>query len=441
MQYLRLKNVVLVNYLDDFLIVDKSELNCRENIFITCEVLQNLGFIINKEKSVLSPKKYCKFLGFNINSETMEIELPLEKRTRTQKLLLDFKSKKNCKIREFSKLTGILVSSCPAVKYGFLYTRSFEREKFIALKKSGDDYDQQMSISGNLKEDFEWWLKRIMVANNDIRLNSYVIEIFSDASSTGWGVSCNEQKVHGWWNPIEKNNHINYLELVAAFYGLKCFAKDLRNSEILLRIDNTTAIAYVNKMGGIRFPHLHSLAKCIWQWCEERNLFIFASYISSKENIEADTQSRIRSTGTEWELGQKYFCQIAKKWQVPDIDLFASINNAKCKRYISWQRDPNSISVDAFTVSWSNEFFYAFPPFSMILRVIRKIIDDRAEGILVVPLWPTQVWFPLFKRCSVGEVLIFKPSPDLLLSPFREPHPLASCLTLVAGRLSGSRFV
>lgn len=55
--------------------------------------------------------------------------------------------------------------------------------------------------------------------------------------------------------------HINYLELKAAFFGLECFAKNLSHCDILIRIDNTTAIAYINNMGGIQFPNLSKIAK------------------------------------------------------------------------------------------------------------------------------------------------------------------------------------
>nr|KAG5688439.1 hypothetical protein BaRGS_001856 [Batillaria attramentaria] len=34
--------------------------------------------------------------------------------------------------------------------------------------------------------------------------------------------------------------------------------------------------------------------------------------------------------------------------------------------------------------------FYAFPPFSVIPRVLQKVRRDRAEGVIVVPRWPTQ---------------------------------------------------
>lgn len=352
MQYLRLDDIITVNYLDDVFIVEESMIVCKNNINKVSDYLQSLGFVINKENSQLIPSKICKFLGFHINSSKMIIELP-EKKAKNLKKYSRIQAEKTCKIRDFSRLIGILVSSCPAVRYCLLYTRAFEREKFIALKKSQGDFDKFMPLSTKLQFDFLWSVNNISVKNDPIRSNSFVLEIFSDASRSGWGAACNDQKIHGWWSNEQRKHHINYLELTAVFYGLKTFAKDNNNCEILLRIDNATAIAFVNKMGGIQYPHLHDLAKNIWQWCESRQLFVFASYISSKGNTIADKESIIRSIGTEWELGDKYFRRIIKNCQSPEIDLFASINNAKCKKYISWQKDPNTVAVDAFTVSWS----------------------------------------------------------------------------------------
>lgn len=36
-----------------------------------------------------------------------------------------------------------------------------------------------------------------------------------------------------------------------------------------------------------------------------------------------------------------------------DVDLFASSRNAKVPRFVSWYIDPDSIAVDAFTLSCS----------------------------------------------------------------------------------------
>lgn len=122
------------------------------------------------------------------------------------------------------------------------------------------------------------------------------------------------------------------------------------------------------------------------------------------------------------------------------MDLFASRTNAKCTQCISWKPDPDAVTVDAFTVSWNNTFFYAFPPFALILKCLRKIIDDNAIGILVFPYWPGQPWYPLLIRMLTSNIIYFQPDGDLLRSRFRIPHRLHTSLTLWAATLSGQHL-
>lgn len=432
--YLRKQNILISIYLDDILCINDDYQTCCKNIQIICDLLESLGFVINREKSCLTPSKQCKYLGFIVDSQLMSLSLPIEKTIKLKQTISVFKCKKQCKIREFAQLLGLLNSACPAVKYGLLYTKLLERERFLALHSNNDNYDAVMKIPETLYPDLDWWLNKLGTSDNPIRQQNYVVELFSDASQSGWGAVGNNNKVSGSWTVEEQKCHINYLELKAAFFGLKCLAKNLLNCEILLRIDNTTAISYINRMGGIQYPHLNSIAREIWQWCETRNVFVFASYINTKDNIEADYESR--KSNIEWELSHSAFQEIVINFGQPDIDLFASRSNNKCDTFISWKQDPDAIAVDAFTVKWSQYFFYAFPPFSIILKVLQKIKNDQAVGVLVVPYWTTQPWFPLFSSMLIKEPIIFHPNKTLISSNFREHHPLHETLTLVAGLLS-----
>lgn len=437
MQNLRDRGFLSVIYLDDIYLMGDTYKTCLENFQATRKLLESLGFVVNMEKSNFTPSQVVKFLGFLFDSRNLTMSITDDKRLNIKKELLLYSTIQRCKLRKFAHFIGLLVSACPAIKYGWLYTKSFERVKFLYLKRK-DDYDQIITLPAYLKEDFDWWILNIDRANNPIRTGDYCFEIYSDASRSGWGISCESKTASGLWSVEELKSHINYLELMAAFFGLKIFAKDLRNCEILLRIDNTTAISYINRMGGIQFPHLNTLSKHIWQWCEARNIFLFASYIKSNDNVIADAESRRLHADVEWELADYAFTAICKKFSIfPDIDLFASRINRKCKRFVSWHRDPDAFQVDAFTISWCNHHFYAFPPFCLVLRVLQKIINDKAEGIVVVPKWPMQPWYPLFKKLLISELIEFAPNELLLSSPFSAQHSLHRSLTMVAGVLSG----
>lgn len=303
---------------------------------------------------------------------------------------------RRCKIKIFAQLVGLLVSACPGIEYGMLYTKQFERCKFLSLR-GHDDYNRYMTIPQNLQADFKWWLQAIDNSVRKIRDDFFHYEIFSDASTTGWGCACGSATANGSWSKDEQAMHINYLELLAAFFGLKVFTKDSRDQQLLLRIDNTTAISYINRMGGVQYPHLNKITKNIWQWYEARNLYIYAHYIKSSEIRVADAESRKVHPDVEWSLTELAFDKIVHCFGLPLIDLFASRLNKKCALYVSWDRDPDAFAINAFTISWSDKYFYAFPPFPIILKTLRKIILDKAIGIVVLPLWPTQPWYPIFE--------------------------------------------
>ena len=108
---------------------------------------------------------------------------------------------------------------------------------------------------------------------------------------------------------------------------------------------------------------------------------------------------------------------------------------------MSWKPQQGALCIDAFTISWSKIFFYAFPPFAMILKALSKIKKEGAEGIIVVPFWKNQAWFPLFKSLIIGETIIFEPNDHMLLSSCRtKTHPHARKLRLIAARVSGRLF-
>lgn len=295
-----------------------------------------------------------------------------------------------------------------------------------------------MTISNYVMLDVEWWLKNLMKSFNDIKQDHFEWEIFTDASESGWGACAKGQRTHGWWTEEDVNNHINFLELKAIYLGLKSLCNHVTDSNILIRSDNTTAISYINRMGSVKYPNLSDLTRLIWQWCELRNVWLFATYIPSTDNWMADKESRSLQPETEWTLSSKHFKKIVDRFGPPEFDLFASQHNKKCDRYASWHPDPEAAVIDAFTFCWGDTNFYAFPPFSMVLRTIQKIIRDQAKGILVVPYWKTQAWYPLFSKILIEKPILFTPKDNILFSSCRKQHPLSRSLSLVAGHVSGN---
>ena len=200
----------------------------------------------------------------------------------------------------------------------------------------------------------------------------------------GWGAALGNDETGGRWTSAEATNHINILELQAAFFALKAFCNNTHHTHVQLQIDNTTAVAYINNMGGSQSPLLNTLAKEIWNWCIERDIWVSAVHIAGKLNTSADNKSLNFSDKHEWSLSRVYFLEIFSTFPELNIDLFASRLNNQLDTYCSWKPDPGCTHVDAFSINWSNFNFFAFPPFSLIPKCVQKIIQDKAKGILLI---------------------------------------------------------
>lgn len=205
-------------------------------------------------------------------------------------------------------------------------------------------------------------------------------------------------------------------------------------------IDNTVALKYITKMGG-RKPVLNELAKQIWHWCEDRNIWISAFHIPGRLNIRADKLSRMKkkcNDDMEWALAQSMYDKIVLKMGRSDIDLFASKQNRKSQLFISYVPEKDALAVNAFSVTWNYNLHYAFPPFSIIGRVIQKLCQDKAELILVAPLFPSQPWFPTMLRQISGQSYVLPKSDSILYLPGTLKQHKLKKMRLGAFRLSGN---
>ena len=193
-------------------------------------------------------------------------------------------------------------------------------------------------------------------------------------------------------------------------------------------------------MGTTRSPECNEMAKQIWGFCENNNIFITCAHIPGKENIVADKESRREYKQGEWMLNKEIFQYALEYYQYsPDIDCFASRANAQLDTYVSRQPDPFATHIDASSINWMNFKTYLFPPFSVINRVLQKLRVDKATALCVLPQWTTQAWWPHVQEMLVCEPLRIPPSPKNLVLPNRkeEYHPLHTKLGLLICMLSG----
>ena len=222
------------------------------------------------------------------------------------------------------------------------------------------------------------------------------VTMTTDASQTGCGCTVNGISTGGCWDPEEADRHISYLETMVVFLRLQSFSDhdQVSDKHVKVLVDNTSAMACINQMGTCHSNDINSLVIKIWQWCIRHNIWLTVAHIPGKDNIIADGEFRKSRRETEWALHpQIYHDAIAHLGQTPEIHLFASRLNYKCKLYVSYQPDPGATGafvINAFHLSWESLNFYAFSPFCIIQKVLKKIRKDSATCVILVP---TQAWW------------------------------------------------
>ena len=427
-----------VFYLDDVLIMNQEENMALQQTWAVVDLLEALGFLVNFNKSVLTPSQEITFLGFNIDSRQRQVRLPGTKITSIQREAQSLLSQQEVSARTLASFIGKLSSAILAVYPAPLHYRSLQRLKHQALHRAG--YDSPMWMSVEAQEDLRWWIDHLGAWNGRAIQDptpEWVIE--TDASKKGWGAYCNGDFTGGCWSQEESRLHINVLELLAATFGVQAFCKSVQVSSVLLKTDNTTVVAYINKMGGTRSPMLIQLAKDLWQWCLKRGIHLRAEHLSGELNITADFLSRHLRDRTDWVLNPELFAMINSKMGPLDIDLFATRFSTQLQRFVSWRPDPMAEATDAFVQDWCQGMGYAHPPWCLISRVLAKAQAQKATLVLIVPLWQTQAWFPQLTAMLVEEPILLPQGPDTLSpspncdSPMKENPP-----QLIACKVSGS---
>ena len=67
------------DFVDDYMVIGSTPEECLRNTIFVMELLTDLGWKINWEKSILVPTQRLKFLGLIVDSKEMVFDVPKEK--------------------------------------------------------------------------------------------------------------------------------------------------------------------------------------------------------------------------------------------------------------------------------------------------------------------------------------------------------------------------
>ncbi|XP_040296051.1 uncharacterized protein LOC121007863 [Bufo bufo] len=254
--WLRSRGIRLIIYLDDILLLAQDRHTLLSHLELTSNLLAGLGFPINYDKSVLTPARIMEFLGFSVDSVAETLSLPTTKIKEIRKELRRTLDMPQISLRHLARIIGLLSSSIQAVFPAPLHYRALQRLKTAHLHK-GATYADLICLDDETRDEIRWWICNLQAWNGKAICGPRPdFTVDSDAILLGWGAHCEGISTGGRWSMEESPLHINALELLAGSFAIRSFAKDMVRACIRLRMDNVSAVRYVNAMGGTHSPML-----------------------------------------------------------------------------------------------------------------------------------------------------------------------------------------
>ncbi|KXZ42413.1 hypothetical protein GPECTOR_150g41 [Gonium pectorale] len=278
-----------------------------------------------------------------------------------------------------------------------------------------------VQLSPAAREDLAFWLdvlradssvwdgvKRCVVSDIDLVRGEFLgpdgAVVFTDASGSGFGAWWGQSEVQGAWQSDEQQLHIAWKELSAVLRALETWGPGLTGRRVLVRCDNTQAVAAVNR-GSTRIPEGRPIARQML-WLAIRHGFeLRAEHIAGRENGRTDRLSRQldRARDQNLRLKPQVFRRLTRLAGFqPAVDCCCDVRglNAQrgCGRFFS-----ASNSVLGRASQLAGHALWAYPPHSLIGEVLAEIVaalqlDGQTRALVLVPDWRDRPWFPAFIR-------------------------------------------
>ena len=416
--FLHSRGISLHRYLDDFLIRSQSRSLCHLWTQLTLQLLFFLGWGVSLEKSDLDPSQEFQYIGVLFRT-LLGIMVPPEDRVANIRRLASLLLESRPQARDWATFIGLLSSAERQVPFGRLRIRPIQQCLSRQFSWGLDPGTKEVLPDAATREAVRWWSDPANLLKG-MPLGPFQpdVSLYTDACEVGWGAHAQDFQASGTWSPLEDTLFINAKELLAVLRAFECSPERWRNKKVLVALDNSTAVSYINKQGGTRSPQCLRITYQLYQFVQDHGMVIRARHIPGVLNRLADLLSRgDRVVQTEWTLDPRVAHRIFAIWGRPHLDLMAIRLSAQLPTFVSPVPDDLAFAVDAMSLSWDHMDAYVFPPWPMIQGVLTKAQLHQCLLTAVLPRWPNSPWFPLLLRLLIDHPRKLPHNHDLITMP------------------------
>ncbi len=165
-------------------------------------------------------------------------------------------------VHYLQRVLGLMAAASTVIPLGLLQMRPFQ----LWLRARGfhprANPQRQIRVTRQGLHTLSMWFRpRFLTLDPTLGPCCHRKMLTTDASLTGWGAVLDGRPAQGIWRGHFLEWHINCLKMMALFRALKYFLQQLRGYHVLVWVDNTAVVSYINHQGGLRSRRLNRLAQ------------------------------------------------------------------------------------------------------------------------------------------------------------------------------------
>ena len=152
------KGIRIHQYLDDWLVRATSHQVCLQHTQVLVQMCQDLGWLVNIEKSELEPKQIFNFVGYQFDLESGRVRPTPDRWQSLQEKIMELLSLPTCSVWDFMSLIGLLTATEKQVHLGRLHMRPIQWH----LKSNWripESLEKVIPLPRSLHPHSRWWLK------------------------------------------------------------------------------------------------------------------------------------------------------------------------------------------------------------------------------------------------------------------------------------------
>jgi hypothetical protein len=286
----------MVKILDDFLILNRSKVECASQLRAFLAMCEDIGIPMAIDKT-FAPDTTMIFVGYELDSIMMEVHMPVDKLEKARSLISQFLQTDRHKIqlRELQSIIGFHNFTCAVVRPG----RAFLR-RLIDLTIGVRKPFYSIRITAQARQDLRTWLHFLESFNGrslflpNRWITSPSLHLYTDASGTlGYGAVLGNAWFWGTWDGSWRNQNITLLEFYPIVLSIQVWGHLFANKCLVFHTDNLALVSVINSQTS-KEPRVMHLVRELVLSSMNHNILFRAQHIAGIRNVLADSLSRLQ---------------------------------------------------------------------------------------------------------------------------------------------------